>query len=147
VDNVALRITASPVGLADFLNLRLDGTTFSESVVHYEINGAVATAYSMAGVNYIPSINFTGEAYFGSHAIESYGGISLDEFDFLEIQSSACAAAVAAYIVAYGKFLYEITGIRNPLKLGRLFFRVSAEVGAVIAAALAIDAACGEDEM
>lgn len=148
VDGIVMRILASPFGSNDFMELRLDGVIFSQSLVQYDINGGLATASSMAGVNYLPSLDFTGEVYLGSAAIEAYGGHSLDEYEFLEIvQSSACIGAWISYAGAYGLFMYEVAGARNPRKLAGIFGRVSIRVGFVISAALAIDAACNGDEM
>ncbi len=133
------------------MELKVDGESFSQSVVYYDIGGGQATATAMAGANYLPSLDFTGEVYLGTTAIQAYGGHSLDEgeYEFLEIaQGSACASAMISYVGAYGLLLYELAGARKPSKLAGIFGRVSIRIGFVIGAALAIDAACNdEDEM
>lgn len=145
IEGNTYRLLATPSGLTDVMELLVNDSAFSQSLVHYEVNGGIATAFAMAGINHFPSLGLTAEVYLGSETIESYGGHALENYEFLEVvDGTACAAAVIAYAVAYGWLVYEIAGARNPLKLPGIFGRVSLRVGTVIGTALAIDVACNE---
>jgi len=147
VEGRALRIVGAPSGLTDNLSLQVDDTTAIISAVNYTIDGGYATATSIAGIHYLPALNLVAEVSIGSAAIQDMGGHSLDEYEFLEImQNSECASAIIAYGVAVGWVLYEIHGIRNPVKWLGLFGRVSLKISAVVGAALYMDSACNGDE-